>query len=133
MQNFLYALIQIAHNFGAVSIVGLGAYGLFFADGQPKRHVAILQACAWAVQGTSGALFGIVTYLYYQHLPDIQGVAIIALIIKIGCVMLGFCLATTYAWFDTQWPASTRRLVWTMSFILGLVALSSAAFLRWFS
>lgn len=133
MQNLLYALIQLAHNFGAVSIVGLGLYGVFVQVGQPKRHVALLQACAWALQGLSGALFGLVTYLNYHHFPDIHGIAVIALLIKIVCVVLGFFLATTYAWFYFSWSVQMRRAVWGASLALGALALSAAAFLRWFS
>ncbi len=125
MQNLLYALIQAAHNFGAVAIVAVGAYGFWCVRGRAVRGMALLLAALWALQALTGALFGSVTYFYDRHLPDIHGIAVNALLIKIVCVVLGFVLAV--------YAVKTNRPFWGSSFLLGATALGSAAFLRWFS
>ena len=133
MQNLIYALIQVIHNFGAVAIVGMGAYETWLVRGSPKRRLASLLAIVWALQASSGAFFGIVTYYYDGQLPDIHGVAVDALLLKIICAVVGFVLAVSYAKWGSGWSAQKCRLIWGASFALGAVALSAAAFLRWFS
>ena len=129
MQNLIYALIQVIHNFGAAAIVGMGAYETWLVRGSPDPRLASLLAIVWVLQASSGALFGIVTYYYDGQLPDIHGVAVDALLIKMICAVLGFVLAVSYA----KWGSGWSRFIWGTSFALGAVALSSAAFLRWFS
>jgi hypothetical protein len=130
VQNLIYALIQVVHNFGAVTIVGMGAYETWLVPGSPERRLASLLAVIWALQASSGVLFGIVTYYYDHRLPDIHGVAVDALVIKVICAILGFVLAVSYAKWGSGWSA---KKYWGASFALGAVALSAAAFLRWFS
>ena len=133
MQNLLYALIQSIHNFGAVFIIGVGAYGLFFASNSAKRILAATQSFAWAIQGITGGAFGLTTFHYYHQLPDIHGVAIVALLIKISCVVLGFVASATYVLFCPRFSQAVENLFWWLMFLLGVLALTSAAFLRWFS
>lgn len=133
MQNLLYALIQVIHNFGAAAIVGMGVYETWLVRGSLERRLASLLAVVWALQASSGALFGIVTYYYDGQLPDIHGVAVDALVIKIICAVAGFVLAVFYGKWGSSWSAQKCRFFWGASFALGAVALSAAAFLRWFS
>ena len=133
MQNLIYALIQVIHNFGAAAIVGMAAYETWLVRGSPERRLASLLAIVWALQASSGAFFGIVTYYYDGQLPDIHGVAVDALLLKIICAVVGFVLAVSYAKWGSGWSAQKCRLIWGASFALGAVALSAAAFLRWFS
>ncbi len=133
MQNLIYALIQVLHNFGAVAIVGIGAYGIWFVRGSLKPGAALFLAVLWALQASSGALFGLATYHYSLHLPDIHGVAVDALFVKVICAIFGFALAVYYAKRSSRWSIKKCRFVWGTSFALGAIALSSAAFLRWFS
>ncbi len=133
MQNLLYALIQSVHNLGAVTIVAVSAYGLFFSLGRYKRLLAAVLSLAWGVQGVTGATFGLTTFYYYHQLPDIHGVAIVALVIKVICVALGFSVAAIYPFWYSEISPALDRMLWVLLFFLGLLALSSAAFLRWFS
>jgi hypothetical protein len=133
MQNLIDALIQVVHNMGAAAIVGIGFYGVFSTKANPGARLALVQAIAWMVQGLGGAAFGLTTYWFYGHLPDIHGVAVVALLLKMGCVVLGFLLTISYALRCHRWSSGRCRLVWCSSFALGLIALTSAAFLRWFS
>ena len=135
MQNFIYALIQVIHNFGAVAIVGIAASALWMVRGAGaiQHRLALLSAVAWAVQAATGVLFGISTFYFESHLPDIHGIAVDALIIKIFCATSGFILAVAYVKWDSGWSATRRLSAWRSMLALGAVALGSAAFLRWFS
>jgi hypothetical protein len=135
VQNLIYALIQVIHNFGAATIVGTAASALWLVrgDAAAQHRLAYLAAAAWAVQAASGALFGITTYYFEHHLPDIHGIAVDALLIKIFCALAGFILAVAYVISSSGWANDRQLLAWRVSFALGVVALGSAAFLRWFS
>lgn len=116
-------------------MVATSASALWLVRGNAtvQHRLALLLAVAWAIQAASGALFGITTYLYESHLPDIHGIAVDALIIKIICALSGFVLAVFYARLNPGLSHDSQLLVWRVSFVLGVVALGSAAFLRWFS
>lgn len=135
MQNLIYALIQVVHNFGAATVVGSAVAALWLArDNAAVQHrLALLAAMAWALQAASGASFGITTFYFDGHLPDIHGIAVAALLIKIVCAILGFVLAMIYVKRGPEWPSSKHLYIWRILFALAAVALSSAAFLRWFS
>lgn len=135
MQNLVYALIQVVHNFGSATVVGAAATSLWLVRGDAavQHRLAVLMGVVWAVQVASGAGFGIATFSFEGHLPDIHGVAVLALLVKITCAFCGFVLAVAYAKYAAEWSIKKRLFVWRASFALGAVALSSAAFLRWFS
>ena len=135
MQNLIYALIQVIHNFGAATVVGSAASALWLVRGNAavQHRLALLAAVAWAVQAASGALFGISTFFFEGHLPDIGGIAVDALLVKIICAVAGFILAVTYVRSDSGWARDKQLLVWRVLLATGIVALCSAAFLRWFS
>jgi hypothetical protein len=135
VQNLIYALIQVIHNFGAVTVVGTAASALWLVRGNAavQHRLALLLAMAWAVQAASGSLFGITTFYFEGHLPDIHGIAVDALLVKIICALVGFIAAVTYVKLHSGWAPNKQLLVWRLSFAIGVVALGSAAFLRWFS
>jgi hypothetical protein len=134
-QNLAYALIQVIHNFGAVTVVGTAASALWLVRGNAavQHRLALLTAMVWAVQGATGALFGITTFYFEGHLPDIHGIAVAALLIKIGCASAGFVLAIAYVKWNSGWAVAKQLHAWRALLTLGAVALGSAAFLRWFS
>lgn len=132
LQNLIYALIQIAHNFGAAAVVGFSVAGLWLRERPIARRLVLLVAVAWALQAITGALFGATSYHFYGHFPDIHGIAVDALFVKAGCAVAGFLLAgVAYCW----WGCAQRHAltVWLMLCLLAATALSAAAFLRWFS
>lgn len=137
IQNLIYALNQVIHNFGAASIIGFASYGLIRQKSQQvmehSRSLWFLLGIAWAIQGTSGAIFGATTLHFNGQLPDIHGVAVIALIIKIICVIVGFILSMFVLWLHKKTVRPIPRITWLASLLLGATALSAAAFLRWFS
>ncbi|MEO6976163.1 MAG: hypothetical protein ABI144_09895 [Gallionella sp.] len=135
MQNLIYALIQVVHNFGAVAVVGTAASAVWLVRGNvaARHRAALFIAIAWATQVASGMLFGITTYYFEHHLPDIHGIAVDALLVKIGCAVAGFVLAVAYLRLNAGWTLSRQLMVWRALLTLGIIALGSAAFLRWFS
>jgi hypothetical protein len=116
-------------------VVGTAASALWLVRGNAavQHRLALLSAIVWAVQAATGALFGITTFLFEGHLPDIHGIAVDALLIKIFCALVGFIFAATYLKLDAGWTTNKRLLSWRVLLSLGIVALGSAAFLRWFS
>jgi len=133
LQNFIYALIQVVHNFGAVSVVALAIYGVWRAHlGLPQRRAALFLAIAWATQVAGGTAFGATSLYFYGHLPDIHGIAVGALFVKIACAVIGFLTAAA-CFKVNSWCSRNPLTAWTASSVLGAVALSAAAFLRWFS
>ena len=135
LQNLAYALIQVAHNFGAVAVVGgslLGRWPLNIETIQRQR-LAWLVLSGWVVQDMSGTAFGIVSIAYYGQPPDIHGIAVLALLVKIICAVTGFAVTVWWLRRAAGWSESRRAGVWNLLIVLGITALSAAAFLRWFS
>ncbi|MBI3479915.1 MAG: hypothetical protein HY016_06110 [Nitrosomonadales bacterium] len=133
MQNFIYALIQLVHNFGAVTVAGTAASALWLVRGDAavQRRLVLFIGWAWAIQAASGVLFGMTTFYFEGQLPDIHGIAMMALLFKAMCATAGILLAVIY--LKSKLGVSKQLLIWHLSFVLGVIALSSAAFLRWFS
>ena len=88
---------------------------------------------AWGVQAGSGASFGAVTFFYDHEFPDLHTTALVALIIKVSCAAAGFMLAAWYLKRERDYDVNMRRRVWGVLTLLAALALSSAAFLRWFA
>jgi len=132
-QNLAYAIVQVAHNLGAVAVVGGSFAAMKFRGVDIRKKLAWIALTGWGTQAASGAAFGAVSYYYYHQFPDISGVAVAALVIKMVCVAIGFLLLATYLFRGINWPVAKTNLVWIASATLAVTALSAAAFLRWFS
>ncbi|MHB1100075.1 MAG: hypothetical protein ACYCZR_11015 [Burkholderiales bacterium] len=127
LQNLAYAIDQSIHNLGAVSVTG-GAI-LALLSGAARRKLAWLVLSGWAVQGMTGALFGVLSYAFYGHLPDIAGIAVDALAIKMACAASGFFIAAFYL----RQARTESMNFWRIEALLAIAALTAASFLRWFS
>lgn len=130
-QNLAYSITQLVHNFGAVAVVGGAACALAWRDVDVQHRLAWLVLIGWLTQAASGATFGAISFYYYAKLPDIHGIAVDALIIKVICAALGFTLAARLLF--AHLAEVSRRYIWFALCGLGALALSSAAVLRWFS
>ncbi|HEY6096284.1 MAG TPA: hypothetical protein VIU93_15190 [Gallionellaceae bacterium] len=135
LQNLSYAGVQVAHNFGAVAVVGGPALLLLAGASQSalQRRVAWLVGGGWLLQILSGAGFGVVSFIGYGSLPDIHGIAIAALYIKVLCALAGLVTALALLGKAGVWSERRRAHVWQLLLGLGFTALTAAAFLRWFS
>lgn len=131
-QNLAYSAIQVLHNFGAVATVG-GSFAAMIAPPEFRRRLAWLAFAGWTTQAVSGPAFGMASYYFYHRFPDISGIAITALTIKIICVALGFLVVAAYLIPCANCPERYRKLAWPVSTALAATALTAAAFLRWFA
>jgi hypothetical protein len=134
-QNLSYAAIQVVHNFGAVAVVGSALAALWVPSGPVgmRQALAWIMLGGWAAQVASGGAFGAVSWLYYGHFPDIHGIAVAALLLKIGCAAAGFMLAAAYLYRGASWSEPAQQATWRVLATLAATALTAAAFLRWFS
>jgi len=132
-QNLAYAIVQVAHNFGAVAVVGGSLAATHFRGVDTRKKFARLVLSGWVTQGLSGAAFGAVSYFYDHQFPDISGIAVVALYLKMACATSGFLLLGTYLFRSDDWTLARMNSVWLISSALAVGALSAAAFLRWFA
>jgi hypothetical protein len=134
-QNLAYALVQLAHNFGAVAVTGGAVAGWVTQRRAPGQATGLvwLVLAGWALQAASGAGFGLISLAWYGQFPDLHGVAVAALVIKVSCATAGLLLAMLLLKFSGAWSATRRRHVWSGLVGLAASALSAAAFLRWFA
>lgn len=133
-ENLAYALTQVVHNFGAVGVVG-GA--LFVLWPVPRleygRAFARLILFAWGAQIASGGLFGLTSLYYYGETPDLSSIAMAALAVKVAAAVAGFLLAAFFLLRGRGWGRTSVKRTFQSLAGLGVVALTAAAFLRWFS
>lgn len=132
-QNLAYAAVQVAHNFGAVAVVAGSLAATRFRSPETRKKLAKLVLAGWGIQAVSGASFGAVSYYFYHQFPDIGGIAVAALFVKIACAASGFLLLAAYLYRGDSWPETRRKTAWLVSSALAITALTAAAFLRWFS
>lgn len=133
--NIAYALVQLMHNFGAVAVVG-GPAAAWLRTRERRTVPAALAwftLVGWVMQVTSGVGFGITTYFSRGELPEIVGVALLALYVKVGCALGGLLLAAYCLKVSAEGREHAQQWVWPGLFAAGAAALSGAAFLRWYS
>lgn len=132
LQSLAYALTQVAHNFGAVAVVG-GAVCSGRPRTAPGRGIVRLILAGWLVQVVSGAGFGAISFAYYGQFPDLHGIAVAALSIKVACAVLGAVLAIAMLRGLRARADRPQDAARVGQILLGVTALTAAAFLRWFS
>ena len=116
-------------------LVGGSAFMLYMVP-QPaslQRKFAWLVGFGWSAQVLSGIGFGAISHYYYGKFPDIHGIAIAALVIKILCAVSGLAMVALYLRHADSWADRQRHVAWHILLTLGATALTAAAFLRWFS
>jgi hypothetical protein len=133
IQNVAYSVVQVAHNFGSVAVVGGAFAAIKFRGVDTRKWLAWIVLAGLLTQTASGAAFGIVSYFFYHHFPGIAGIAVVALGIKIFCVIIGFLLMVAYIFRSKNWTVATMNLIWFVLAALAVTSLSAAAILRWFS
>lgn len=135
LQNLSYAAIQLVHNFGAVAVAGgaVCALGPGAKLAGQRKTLSWIVLAGWAAQAASGAAFGGVNWLYYGRFPDIHGVALAALLVKLACAAAALLLLSAYLIHGIGWSERARQASWRALAALAATALGAAAFLRWFS
>lgn len=136
LQNLAYALNQLVHNAGAVSVVAASAVAVRWPEpvaGERHRTLSRAALAGWTLQGLSGAGFGAISHFYYGRFPDIHGIAVGALFLKMACAVGGFAVCAALMTRGAGWSAIARQRCYGISLVLAATALGAAAFLRWFS
>src|SRR5438034_914535 len=82
------------------------------------------------VTGPGGG-FAAVSWFGKGALPEVEGVALWALVIKVACTVLGLAAGVTLLGRRGAGVAA-RAWLWSASLAAGLGALLGAAFLRWY-
>jgi len=134
MTDLVYALVQVLHNLGAVAVAGgpaavLALQPLSFAA---ERRLAVLALAGWALQAATGASFALASYGLKGALPEVTGVALVALAIKLAAAVVGLVLGVFLVRSRSRWSARGRRTAWAASLAAAASALAAAAFLRWY-
>lgn len=97
-----------------------------------QRRLGWLVVVGAVAQVSSGLGFGLTSYMLKGHLPEIEGVAYFALMIKIICVIASPAIIFRYVLGagnnQERWP----RKAWLAALVFGSTALAAAAFLRWY-
>jgi hypothetical protein len=133
-ENLAYALTQVVHNFGAVGVLGGAIFALWPSPRlEYARTFAWLILLAWGAQIASGGLFGATSLYYYGETPDLGSIAMAALAVKVAAAIAGFLLAAVYLLRGRLWSRVSVKRTFRNLAALGAVALTAAAFLRWFS
>ncbi|ODU43454.1 MAG: hypothetical protein ABS92_10190 [Thiobacillus sp. SCN 63-374] len=97
------------------------------------RRFAWLILLAWGAQIVSGGLFGVTSFYYYGEMPDLSSVAMTALVVKVAAAITGFLLAAAYLARGQEWGRASVKRSFQGLAALAILALTAAAFLRWFS
>lgn len=133
MTDLVYALVQLVHNLGAVAVAGGPAAALALAP--PKspasRRLAWAVLLAWALQAATGAGFALASWTLKGALPEVEGIALAALAVKLAATAGGLVLGAILLIRRGVTPRG-ERTVWAASLALAAAALSAAAFLRWY-
>ncbi len=134
-ENLAYALTQVVHNFGAAAVFGGAVFALWPASRLvgAGRQFAWLILLAWGAQIASGVLFGVTSFYYYGEMPDLSSVAMTALVVKVAAAVSGFLLAAVYLARSREWGHASVKRTFQGLAALAILALTAAAFLRWFS
>ena len=133
-ENLAYALTQVLHNFGAAALVGGSVFWLWPLPRQEyARPFVWIILAAWCAQLISGVLFGVTSLYYYGEPPDLSSVAMAALVIKVCSAAAGFLLGVWYLARGKDWGWGQVKRLFQSQVGLAVLALTAAAFLRWFS
>ena len=134
MTELVYALVQAVHNLGADAVVAspAAALGLRGRSGALERRLAWTLLFAWGLQAASGAAFAATSYGFKGELPEVTGVALYSLVVKIVATVFGFLLAAVLLGVRRLSSPRSRTLAWITCQGLALAALLAAAPLRWY-
>jgi hypothetical protein len=132
MTELVYALVQAVHNLGAVAVVASPAVALGSRGEGSQRRLAWVLLAAWGLQAASGAGFAAASYGLKGALPEIAGVALAALVIKVAATAAGFTLGAALLRARRLAGGKPRAVAWGLALGLAVAALLAAAPLRWY-
>ena len=92
--NVIYALVQVLHNAGAATVVGGPAAAWWWARSNQRVPAALvwITLTAWGAQAVSGIGFAVTSFYARGELPELAGVGLAALYLKVACALCGAAL-----------------------------------------
>jgi hypothetical protein len=134
MTELVYALVQAVHNLGAVAVVACPVLALASRGNREAgdRRLAWILLTAWGLQAVSGGGFAAASYGLKGALPEVTGVALAALAVKIAATAAGFTLGVALLRARRLTGGRPRAAAWGLALGLALSALTAAAPLRWY-
>ena len=137
MIELVYTLVQAVHNLGAVAVVAspavaLGLRGRGERAESNERRLAWILLAAWGLQAASGAGFAAASYGLKGALPEVEGVALAALVIKMAATASGVTLGAALLRVRRLAGGRPRAVAWGLALGLAVAALLAAAPLRWY-
>lgn len=134
MIELVYTLVQAVHNLGAVAVVASPAVALGLSgrgEGN-QRLLAWILLAAWGLQAASGAGFAAASYGLKGALPEVEGVALAALVVKMAATASGVTLGAALLRARRLASGRPRAMAWGLALGLAIAALLAAAPLRWY-
>jgi len=134
VENLSYAIVQSLHNLGAVGVVAAPAMVLLLlrlkvvCDLKPMIYIAIASA---VMQLLSGVGFAFISQFFLGQIPQVDGIAFGALVIKVTGVVLSVCIYSTML-MSKKPKLRTSGRAWVVLLIFSFIPLIGAAFLRWY-
>lgn len=134
MNELVYTCVQAVHNLGAVAVVAAPvlALGTRGRNGVFERRLAWTLLFAWGLQAASGAGFAAASYGLKGALPEVTGVALAALVVKLAATATGFTLAAGLLGLRRLANPRPRAIAWSACLGAAVAALLAAAPLRWY-
>ncbi len=134
MENLSYAVVQVIHNVGAIMFVAVPFIRLMILQRDIQHNATLLIILAiigGSLQLLSGAGFAFVSHFFHGQIPEIEGIAFNALVIKISCVVISIGIYL-YLIKSQDKISSLTQAIWRLLGVLAIIPLISAAFLRWY-
>lgn|SRR5262249_3580094 len=133
MENLTYTIVQILHNFGAVTVFGSPIAGWWLERKNLAVHrLTLLALLGWMAQGATGIGFALTSYTFKGAIPEVTGIALGALLIKVFSTFTGFVAAILIFRKGRQWKSQSRVRIWQSMLFLAFSAMTAAGFLRWY-
>ena len=134
MENLIYTWVQRVHNFGAVAVIDSPAATLSLSRQNQivRSKLAWLMLLGWLAQGASGVGFALTSYTMKGALPEVTGIALGALVLKVECTFIGTVLKEFYLATRLRWSAAREHKMWQLMLLMTVSAITTAAFLRWY-
>ena len=133
MENLTYTIVQILHNFGAVTVFGSPIAGWWLERKNFAVHrLTLLALLGWMAQGATGIGFALTSYTFKGAIPEVTGIALGALLIKVFSTLIGFVAAILIFRKGRQWKSQSRIRIWQSMLFLAFSAMTAAGFLRWY-
>lgn len=133
-ENLAYALIQAVHNLGAVALVALPFFGLWYGiERANAQRVALVLVATAVVQASTGMFFGAASLYFHGALPEIHAVPAGALWVKVTALGIALAAGAAIRVWGSGWNKARCAGAWKIACGAGVAALVAAAFLRWYS